>query len=104
MATVFFLTKLKEGADQKEYEKWVKEYDYPTCKKHFKSVKFYRAYKVKEESKKDSPYDFIEHIDMTSIDDYKRDLEMPEFKELLRQWSEFIDSTAALVVYTDPIE
>ena len=104
MPAVFFLTKLKEGANIKEYEKWVKEYDYPTCKKYFKSVKSYIANKVIAESKETSPYDFIEHIELTSIEDYKHELEMPEFKELLRQWSEFIESETALVIYTAPIK
>lgn len=103
MATVFFLTKLKKGVDQRKYEKWVKEYDYPTCQKLFKSIKFYTAYKVNETSKKDSPYDFIEHIDMTSIEDYQREMETPEFQELLRQWGEYCDAESALVIYTDPV-
>ena len=104
MPAVFFLTKLKKGADIQAYEKWVTEYDYPTCKKFFKSVKSYTAYEVNEDSKEVSPYDFIEHIELTSVEDYQRELEMPEFKELLRQWSEFIESETALVIYTDPIK
>jgi len=104
MATVFFLTKLKAGADQAAYEKWVKEYDYPQAKKNSKAIKFYTAYKVNEISKKDSPYDYIEHIDMTSIEDYQKEMEEPWLKELLRQWSEFCDAESAVVVYTDPIE
>jgi len=104
MPTVFFLTKLKEGVEQKKYEKWVKAYDYPTSRKYFRSIKFYRAYKVNEESRKDSPCDFIEHIDITSIEAYKRDLETPKFQELHRQWSEFCDRENILCIYTDPIE
>ncbi len=103
MPTVFFLTKLKEGADLGAYEKWVEEYDYPTCKKNFKSVIFYVAYKVNKAECPDSPYDFIEHIDMTSMEEYKQEVETPEFQELLRQWAEFIDSETAQVIYTNPI-
>ena len=103
MATVFFLTKLKDGADREAYEKWVQEYDYPTCRKHFKSITFYKAYKVNETSKPDSPYDFIEHIDMTSMEEYQREMETPEFQELLRQWGEYIDGESARVVYADSI-
>ena len=46
MATVFFLTRLKDGADQAAYEKWVEEYDYPTCIRNFKSITYYQAYKT----------------------------------------------------------
>jgi hypothetical protein len=103
VTTVFFLTKLKEGADLAAYKRWVVEYDYPTCKRYFKSVKSYVDYEVDRNESPDSPYDFIEHIDMTSVEEYKRDLETREFQELLRQWSEFIDADSAEIVYTDPI-
>ena len=103
MASVFFLTKLKDGADQAAYEKWVEEYDYPMCRKHFRSIRFYQAYKVNEISKEDSPYDFIEHIDMTSFEEYQREMETPEFQELLRQWGEFIDGESAQIVFADSI-
>ena len=59
---------------------------------------------MNEISKKDSPYDYIEHIDMTSIEDYQKEMEEPWLKELLRQWGEFCDAESAVVVYTDPIE
>lgn len=104
MPAVFFLTKLREGADREKYEKWVTEYDYPTCKKHFRSVLKYTTFRVNEESRSVSPYDYIEHIDLTSVEEYKRELETPEFQELLRQWSEFVDADSALVVYSDPVE
>ena len=104
MATVFFLTKLRENAIEERYESWIKEYDYPTCKKKFGSIKFYKAYKVDAKSKEILPYDFIEHIDVTSIEEYENDLQRPEFKELLRQWSEFCDKESALIIHADVIE
>ena len=104
MPTVFILTKLKKGVDQDRYEQWVKEYDYPMCKKHFKSVTFYRAYKAVGESKGNVPYDFVEHLDVTSFEEYKRDGETPEFQELIRQWGEFLESEEAILIYTEPIE
>ena len=103
MASVFFLTKLKDGADLAAYERWVEEYDYPTCRGNFKSITYYQAFKTSEVSQADSPYDFIEHIDMTSYEDYQREMQTPEFQELLRQWAEFIDAESAKVIYTDPI-
>ena len=103
MATVFFLTKLRDGADLEAYEKWVEEYDYPTCRSKFKSITHYQTYKTSEISKSDSPYDFIEHIDMTSYEDYVREMETPEFQELLRQWAEFIDAENAHVIYMDSV-
>lgn len=104
MPSVMILTKLREGVDQDEYEQWVKEYDYPMCKRHFSSVKFYRAYKAVGDSKGKAPYDFVEHLDLSSFEDYQRDVETPEFKELIRQWGEFLRSEEAILINTEPIE
>ena len=101
MEAVFFLNRFRQGADQGAYEKWVKDVDYPTCKKHFKSIISYTAFKVKEESKKDSPYEYIEHLDLTSKQDYEKDMQKPEAKRLMEEWSRYIES--AIIIYTDPI-
>jgi hypothetical protein len=104
MATVFFFSRLKPGADAKAYEKWVKEYDYPTGAAKAKSLKFYRAYRIKEESKSTLPYDYVEHIDVSSREDYENDMTQPWFKELMAQWSNFMDSEKMLMIYADVIE
>lgn len=100
LVTVFFLTKIRDGVDRGQYEHWVSEVDYPTCKKYFKSIKSYTAFKVRNE-KKDSPYDYIEHIDLTSKDDYEKDMEKPEFKKFMDEYFKYIDS--AKVIYADPV-
>jgi hypothetical protein len=104
MATVFFFGKLKPGADAQAYENWVREYDYPTGAAKAKSLKFYRAYRVKEESKAALPYDYVEHIDITSKEDYEHDMAQPWFKELIAQWSNFMDNEKMLMIYADVIE
>jgi len=103
MPTVFVLSKLRTEVDPKEYENWVKQYDYPTSKK-FKSIIFYRAYKVKEslEETESPEYSYIEHIDITNLEEYKKDLSSPAGRELLKQWSSFIKEAQMLV--TEVIE
>lgn len=101
MEAVFFLNRFRQGADQKAYEKWVKEVDYPTCKRHFKSIVSYTAFKVKAGSLKDSPYDYVEHLDLTSKEEYEKDMQKPEAKTLMDEWSRYIES--AIIIFTDPI-
>ena len=98
--TVFFLSKIRDGADRGQYEKWVREVDYPACKKYFKSIKSYAAFRVRDVSK-DSPYDYIEHIELTSREDYEKDMQKPEFKKIIDEWSKYMES--AIVAYADPI-
>jgi len=44
MEAVFFLNRFRQGSDQDAYERWVKDVDYPTCKKHFRSIASYTAF------------------------------------------------------------
>lgn len=101
MPTVFVFSKLRPGADPDKYEKWVREYDYPNAAKS-KSVIHYRAYKVTEALEGHPEYSYVEHIEITDVDDYKKDLSTPEFKELMRQWSTYIGE--AKIVITKVVE
>lgn len=104
MATVFFMSKFKEGADRQAYRRWVIEYDYPTCKKNFSSIVNYTTFEVDKNENPDSPWDVIEHIDLTGLEEYKRDMASPEFQELLSRWSRFMDAETALMVFAGPIQ
>ena len=101
MPAVFVLSKLRSGADTQKYEKWVREYDYPTSRK-VKSIVSYRAYKVTGALQGTPEYSYVEHIEITNMDEYKKDLETPAFKELLNQWSTFIGE--AKILFSDVID
>ena len=90
MPTVFVLSKLRKGTDPKKYESWVREYDYPQSKK-IKSIVHYRTYRTIGALVGYPEYSYVEHIEINDVEEYKRDLETPVFKELARQWSEFIE-------------
>ncbi len=94
MSATFFLTKLKDDAKQKDYEKWVKESDYSIARK-IDSIIFYRVYRITESLQNEVPYDYIEHIKITNSENYKKDLESEEAKKLLEQWSEYIGESKA---------
>jgi hypothetical protein len=104
MLTVFVLSKLRSEADPEKYENWVRQYDYPNSKK-FGSIIHYRVYKVKGSLKEtESPeYSYIERIDISDLEEYKKDLLSTSIgKELLEQWSSFIKEAQMLV--TEVIE
>ena len=89
MPTAFFLTKLKPGANSKEYEKWVRERDYPTAKR-IKSIKSYRVHRINGAFEGQKKYDYIEVLEITDLDTYTRDLSSSEGKKLLAEWSDYI--------------
>lgn len=101
MPTAYVLSKLRPGVDSDKYEKWVREYDYPTTKK-VKSITHYRTYRVTGALEGQTEYSYIERIEITDVEEYKKHLETPECKELLRQWSEFIGESK--VLFTTVIE
>lgn len=95
MTTVFFLTKLKRRAKPAEYEKWVREYDYPVSR-GLKIVMHYDVYRITGGLKRESPYDYIEVIQVNDIEKYKDGLNNREMKKLLQQWKKFIGSYVAI--------
>ncbi len=92
MPTVFFLTRLKEGADAADYEKWVREFDYPTAGK-IPSIVSYRNYRLGGSFRQaDVSYDYLEVIEVTDLEAYRRDLDaLPHAVELRRQILNYLD-------------
>lgn len=92
MPTVFFLTRLRKGVAPADYEKWVREFDYPTAKS-IPSIISYRTHRIAGPYREaDAHYDYIEVVEVTNIDDYRRDLEeLPQAQELRRQIIEYLE-------------
>lgn len=92
MPTVFFLNRLKEGVDPAAYEKWVREVDYPIAES-IPSILSYRTHRIQGPYRQaGQQYDYIEVVEVTNIDDYRRDLdELPQAKELRRQIVEYLE-------------
>jgi hypothetical protein len=100
---VLYLTKLKEGVNFEKYEKWVREYDYVNVKKNSRTILSYTNHRVNEISRKDSPYDYFEVLEITDIEEYKSEMQEPWASEILKQMGEFVDTNNALIIYTDPL-
>ena len=103
MPVVMFLTRLREGADREKYEKWVTDFDYAQVKKHSKTIKSYTNHKVNEISREDSPFEYYEILEITDIEEYKKEIQEQWAREVLEQFQEYIDVENAVIVYTDPI-
>lgn len=96
MLTVFFLNKLHPHVSPSDYEEWVRTVDYPTARA-LPSIQEYTVCRIDGllEGTGDSPYQYIERVLITGLDDYLRDLRNPDLSDFSQQWSSYVaDSTA----------
>jgi aryl-alcohol dehydrogenase-like predicted oxidoreductase len=72
MASAFFTYKLKTGVTPETYEKWIVEFDYPHVQKMAGVILSQRIYRVKGTvfGGGEPPYDYVEVIEFTNLDDY----------------------------------
>lgn len=86
MPTVFFLARLREGVTPEAYEEWVRSFDYPTAQS-IPSILSYKTHRIGGPFRQaELSYDYIEVVEITNLDDYRRDLaELPQAQELRRQ-------------------
>ncbi len=72
MASAVFTYKLKLGVAPEVYEKWIEEFDYPHVQKMIGVILSQRIYRVKGTvfGGGKPPYDYVEVIEFTNIQDY----------------------------------
>lgn len=95
---VFFLNRLREGISAAEYEDWVQRVDYPVARRQA-AIKEYTVTRldglVTGEGR--PPYDYLEVIEITSIDEYRGSLEgNVELETLLKEWAEYVGESVAV--------
>jgi hypothetical protein len=100
---VFFLNRLHPHADAGEYEAWIRRVDYPIARAQG-AIRSYTVTRIEGtlDGKGVSPYDYLEVIEITDLDAYRALGERPEFEQLLREWSEYVEE--AVMVYGEEIE
>jgi pyruvate dehydrogenase complex dehydrogenase (E1) component len=101
---VFFLNTLKEGADPAEYEEWVRTVDYPVARRQ-PAISSYVVTRVDGHvvDGAELPCQYLEVIEVTSIEEYRTSLEgNEELEALLREWATFVDRSVA--VYGEVID
>jgi hypothetical protein len=75
MPTVFWFSRLQPGVDPAEYERWVRAVDYLAAK-DIPSLISYRVFRIEGPCLGETtPYDYVEVAEITSIEDYRRDIE-----------------------------
>jgi REDY-like protein HapK len=102
---VFFLNRLKDGVDPADYEGFVRDVDYPFAR----SLPTIRSYVVTRLdglfSGGEAPYDYLEVVEITELDEYRRSLDPagdPAVAAFVEEWSTFVGES--LVVYGEVLE
>jgi hypothetical protein len=94
---VFFLNTLAEDADPGEYEKWVKEVDYPKARS-LPSIARYEVVRIDGPLRDDpAPFDYLEIVEVADLDTYRSDLEgLPGRAEFVAQLRSFVGNAVAI--------
>lgn len=101
---VFFLNKLRDGVDPADYERWVREVDYPLAR-GLPAIERYDVARLDGMVQGDGrpPYDYLEVVDITDLEEYRASLSGgPEIEAFFADWSRFVGESVA--VYGEVIE
>ncbi|HVO41318.1 MAG TPA: hypothetical protein VMT34_01785 [Aggregatilineales bacterium] len=93
MPTVFWFSLLQPGVDAEDYERWVREVDYVAARS-IPSIVSYRVYRISGPYVGDgAPYDYVEVVEITGIEDYRRDIEQhPAAKAITAKIGHYVTS------------
>jgi hypothetical protein len=94
---VFFFNRLREGVDGSDYERWVREVDYPKARA-IPSMVSYEVVRV-DGPLRDSgvDYDYIEVVEVTDLDSYRSDLgDLPGREEFVTELRSFVGPADAV--------
>ena len=86
------LFNLKEGASREDYEAWARGTDIPGVNA-LDSVGGFTVHRATGLFGSDGkpPYDYVEIIDIHSLDDFVRDVSDPEFQKVAAAFGQFTD-------------
>ncbi len=105
MPVRFLISTLKPGVDPAEYERWVRERDYALVK----SLPNYLSYTVHRirgpvDGAPDAGWQYIERIEVKSLEQHDRDLASPEGVALRAElYDRFLDRPRNIYFAADPI-
>ena len=102
MPVRFLISTLKAGVDPAEYERWVRERDYPFVRSRPNYLK-YTVHRIRGPI--DAGWQYLERIEVESLEQHERDLASPE-GEALRQelYGRFLDRAKNIAFVADAIE
>jgi hypothetical protein len=93
---VFFLNTLREGADGGEYERWLREVDYPTARS-LPAIKSYYVVRVDGPLREAGvPCDYVEIVEITDLEHYRQDIAaLPGREQFVEQLRSFVGDANA---------
>ncbi len=100
---VFFLNRLHEGVDPAEYETWIRSVDYPVARGQ-DAITSYTVTRIEGTltGEGESPYDYLEVIEITGLDEYRALGSLPAFERLLQEWSQYV--AHAVMIHGEVVE
>ena len=96
MRTVLYLFELRPGTDHSEYEAWAASVDLPTLRS-LPSVRSYRILRTRRSDTQAAVAAYIEILDVTSADDFDRDMAAPALGEVAATFMRFASAPALLL-------
>ncbi|MGC9540707.1 RedY protein [Streptomyces sp. UG1] len=84
MTIIIHRIRLHDGVDAERFEKWVREVDYATCPE-LPSVLAFGVQRVVAVS---PPLHYFEIIEVTSREEFERDMESPQFQRLVEDFGQ----------------
>lgn len=97
-ARVYVLHRLREGVEPADYERWVREVDYPFSSK-FPPIRSYEVVRLEERLLSDetrTPWDYLELIEPVEFETYFAALTGPEAADFVQEWMSFVADFVAL--------
>jgi hypothetical protein len=100
---VFFLNRLHDGVDPDEYEAWIRRVDYPVARSQ-DAITSYTVTRIAGtlSGEGESPYDYLEVIEISDLEAYRALGSLPEFEQLLQEWSQYV--AEAMMIHGETIE
>jgi hypothetical protein len=100
---VFFLNRLRTGADRADYEAWIRRVDYPVARSQ-PTIQSYVVTRLDGpvSGEGEAPYDYLEAIEISDIEAYRAELDSEDMRNLLDEWQTYVGESVA--VYGEVIE
>jgi hypothetical protein len=101
---VYFLNTLKEGVDKAEYERWIRERDYPYARA-LNSINSYDVTPISgalDGFGAEFSHDYLEVVEITSMEEYGA--ELGGAADFFEEWSQYVDQSKSSAVFGDVIE
>lgn len=104
MPVRFLITKLKAGVDPADYERWVRDRDYPFVAS-LSNVTSYKVHRVTGEvaGAEGAGWMYLERIEMRSLETHARDLAGPEGQKVREEFYRFVDQPKIIAFISDVI-